>query len=318
MKAYDKIALLIAIALLGASVYLSQNISTTTTLVEVSPDGDVFDPGSLPDLNFESAGWSEPQPQSEDGLWLYRVFTPPIMYNNEGRLRVVPPIPPTPPPPPPPLPPFGVKLARVDSEPFRFRLESVFEGENAENMSAALLIFADRESSITQAPTFRMRPGETNTERQLRVDRLRREVEMDDGGGTERSYYADVTELRTGRTVSLRNNETVFLEQPTALLESTLGTGETVQVIAVGDTFTMNAGTESEGTYTVEALDLEVPLLILVKTAGYLEDPQKKQLRVGIDPDPASEAVPPESNDTTTTSPTSTPIGPSSLEDLFN
>ncbi|MGF1530673.1 MAG: hypothetical protein ACFCU4_04870 [Puniceicoccaceae bacterium] len=294
MKAYDKIALAVAVLLLGVSVFLGQKESVDTVVQRGSSTGLVEgDRPILPptiSLNFERVVWPEPKAQDSEGLWLYEVFTPPMMFNNEGVLKVVPAIPPPPPPPPPPTPPFGVKLEQIVSEPFRFRLESVFEEREASGKY--ILIFGDRESGITQSSTFRMRQGQTNADRQLRVDELREELETDAGGGLQRAYYAVVTDLSSGRRIRLKNNETVFLQQPTAVLVSTLGTGETVRVTEAGEVFQMNSGTESDGRYEVREFDSGRKELVLVKTAPYLNDPQVRKLRPGLDPDPLPEQEP--------------------------
>ena len=298
MKFYDKILLLVAVVLVGLGIYFYMQASGQAGSLKTKPLPAVaateYTPGSIPTQRERTPTWPAPPSQDPEGLWTYRVFTPPILYNNQGVLSVQPEtiIVDT---PDVPLPDFGVEFSSLTTNPFRFRLESVFE-EELDNLDTARLVFADREAGVTQSPTFTMRAGERNEERGLTVTRVRRERNIDSGGGVQVDFYADIVELESGATVSLRNNETTFIERPTIELSSPI-TGETVQVTEVGQTFTLNQGEEAAGEYTVLELDLDRETILLQKKAEYLDEPQTQSLRLRRTsvPQPVSPSFP--SND---------------------
>lgn len=93
MKHYDKIFLLLALAVLGASIayYYNSNSSLedrskiASRNLKAAPSGEAWKPFELVELKVDPIEWPEIKPQDEEGKWFFQVFTPPqIWVDKDG------------------------------------------------------------------------------------------------------------------------------------------------------------------------------------------------------------------------------------------
>ncbi len=253
--------------------------------------------------------WPAPVPQDDEGNWLYRVFTPPVLYIVDGRFDPKPPKPPGPPPPPPPPPePFGVALRAIERAQYRLQLDAIYETKLGD-VESALLTFENVYASETERPTISLEKGQTSEEFDFRVEDIRKVTEIV-GGGLRIEHIATITDLRTGKTVVLTDQSTLFEEGVTLVFESTVTTDQTATATTVGDTFEMN-----DATYTVSEINIDQSSVELVKESETLDVPEVETLTVEV-----ATPAPPETVDTEPpTSPqVTTPKESSDFMDLFN
>lgn len=93
MKYYDKIFLLLALAVLGASAayyfnsdsVLENRQKIASRNLNSAPSGEPWKAFNIDELKIESIEWPEIHPQDEEGKWFFQVFTPPqIWVDREG------------------------------------------------------------------------------------------------------------------------------------------------------------------------------------------------------------------------------------------
>lgn len=277
MKHLEKIVFLIVLLIVGGLAYwaLSEDsaqgpdvasdippVSGMVTLASYS--------GVPPSAQVQ---WPEPLPQDEEGKWLYRVFTPPVLYIVDGRFDPVPPLPPGPIVDPVKEEPFGVALTDIQRNQYRLQLDAIYE-TRLDDVESAVLSFENVYASQTERPTISIKKGETNEEFGFRVEDIRRE-ETRIGGGLEREHIATITDLRTGKTVLLSDQNTLFEEGVALVFESTINPSEKATANEVGQTFQMN-----EATYTISEVNLDNSAVQLVKESEKLEVPEVKTLTV--------------------------------------
>ncbi len=309
MKHIEKIVFLVCLVLvagLAAWVFLGGDARSTDGAVPPVPGE--FTPTDYEGLPaIPDAEWPPPQPQDSEGKWLYRVFTPPILYLVDGRFTVE-----IPKPPPPVDPvivvPFGVRLVEMERNQYRLQLDAVYETE-LDNIDSAVLSFENVYATQTEGPTVSLSKGETHPTKNFRVDDIRKERRVV-GGGLETEHIATITDLESGRVYLLSDLETVYEEGVIFRFESTEGTGETAQVSNVGETFEMN-----EATYTLSEINLDPVSVELVKEADYLDVPENETLS------PAGESAPPPpvpAADPPQPTPSSPEEGDSDFDGLFD
>jgi len=277
MKHWEKILLLVGVLLVALAFFLSKS-PDSLSLDELSRTSLSTHTYELDD--YESlrtppeAAWDAPRPQDEEGRWLYRVFTPPILYLVDGRLDPVPEeeeeeieeiV----------IPPFGVRFARVERDKYRLQLDAVYEMDIGD-MSTARFIFENVYPGLTEPPTYSVGIGGTNTEGNFRLENVERNTIRDEGGGSATEHIATITDLNDGSTVVLSDNETLYSEGVRMIFQSTIDSSVTVAVENPGDSFEMN-----DATYTVLEISLDRGVATVVKEAEYLEMPEQEILRLG-------------------------------------
>jgi len=254
--------------------------------------------------------WPEPLPQDEEGRWLYRVFTPPVLYIVDGKFD---PRPPKPPQVDPieddePEEPFGVALVELERNRYRLQLKAIYETQ-LDDIDSAILSFENVYASQSERPTISMTKGKTDENYEFRVDDIE-QIERTIRGGLEREHIATITDLRTGKTIALSDREDLFEEGVTLVFESTIDFGQNATVNEVGQTFEMNGAT-----YTVSEINLEGSSAQVVKESGDLDTPKIETLTLqspGSSVTPASQASP-----TPAPQPASS-TGPNDFNSLFN
>lgn len=151
-KYYDKVLFLLALLVLGAGAamfYFKQpkgGVPQTAPLPPLALSGNAYAPTQKPEFKQDEHTWSSPPEQREDETgWLYSVFTPPVIYWDNG-WTAVPPGPVTPPPP------FGVHLVSAKKELYRIQLK----GTSGNGDKDDDIIFSDEESGLP----FHLKVGE--------------------------------------------------------------------------------------------------------------------------------------------------------------
>lgn len=282
MKHWEKIFLVVSILVLLVAVWISRSTESVSpdqlgraTISAYTMELDDYESLQSPPV----AAWDAPRPQDEEGRWLYRVFTPPILYLVDGRLDPVPEeeeevveeV---------EIPPFGVRFARVERERYRLQLDAVYEMDIGD-MSTARFIFENVNPGLTEPPTYALTIGATNTEGQFRLENVERNSIRDEGGGSITEHVATITDLIDGRTVVLSDNENLFREGITMIFESTIDSSIRAEVENPGDSFEMN-----DAVYTVLDINLDRGIATVVKEAEYLDMPEQEVLRLGERPRP--------------------------------
>lgn len=280
MKHLEKIIFLVSllvVAGLSAWVFLGESDAPEDAVPSLGGGAELEEYAGIPEI--PEARWEEPVPQDSEGKWLYRVFTPPILYVVDGRFTVE----------RPPeeveeeeeeIIPFGVRLAEIIRRKYRLQLDAVYEVE-LDDIDSALLSFENVYATQTERPTITLKKGETSEEHQFRVEDIRKEENIIDGG-LETEHIATITDLENGKTLLLSDLDTLFEEGVTFLFESTENAGQTARLQNVGETFEMN-----EATYTLSEINLEDPSVELVKEADYLDVPERETLSPRSGPVPA-------------------------------
>lgn len=148
MKFLDKILLLIAVALTGASAAMYLGSSTEVPEPEASGmDGGSYTPLEIPKIASVDTSWPEPQPASaETPNAIYRIFTPPAIFWDkvESTFRWEPFV------PPPEVEPFGLVLVEVAPVPYRVQFQTAVRRDGETELLQFFL--PDRKITIEGAP----------------------------------------------------------------------------------------------------------------------------------------------------------------------
>ncbi|MGE9291534.1 MAG: hypothetical protein ACQKBT_11120 [Puniceicoccales bacterium] len=253
---------------------------------------------------FPQVNWPEPIAQDSEGKWLYRVFTPPVLYIVDGRFDPRPPKPPEEEEEPEEVEPFGVALTDIRRNQYRLQLDAIYETK-LNDVDSALLSFENVYASQTERPTISLKKGETDEHFEFRVEDITRKEEYVDGG-LQREHIATITDLRTGKTILLSDQTTLYEEGVTFTFESTITPGTTTTLNTVGETFEMNGAT-----YTLSEINLDASSVQLVKESETLDVPEVKTLT----PETVAPVAPKAPSPTTTPESNS---GTSGFDQLFN
>ncbi|MBC2601469.1 hypothetical protein [Puniceicoccus vermicola] len=307
MKHIEKIiflVVLIVVAGLSAWVFMG-DAKAPNASQDIPPAGGSFpleEYTGIPPL--PQVNWPEPMPQDSEGKWLYRVFTPPVLYIVDGAFVPVRPVDPVPDEPEPEPEPFGVALTDITRNMYRLQLDAIYETK-LNDVDSAVLSFENVYATQTERPTVTLKKGETDEHFQFRVDDIERK-EKRIGGGLEREHVATITDLKTGKTVLLSDRDTLYEEGVTLTFESTVSPGQTVTLKSVGETFEMN-----DATYTLSEINLDNSSVQLVKESETLDVPEVKTLTPET-VEPVTETPSPQATQPNTES------GSSDFDQLFN
>lgn len=206
--------------------------------------GSDYKPLSLPPVTREIAAWEPPAPQSEDGKWIYDVFTPPKIYiNPETNLFSV--IPYT---GPAAKEAFGIRLLSFQRPLYRIQFEGYIE-EDPDDPRKSLLRIYNRESNRLEL----VKVGHVSVAGQYRILDFQITRKLDDSGLLMREDLLILEDTRSGSEIRLKSGQPRYSDRFTLVFEGTSGEGESrrFQVEAEGDSF------EHDGaTYTIVNIDL--------------------------------------------------------------
>lgn len=214
----------------------------------------------------ESSTWLPPSPQSEDGQWLYDVFTPPrIFLNPETRVFTV--IPYT---GPVEVEPFGVVLNRVERPLYRLQLEGYIE-ENPADPRQSLIQLHDREAGRSRM----MRIGDRSDESGFRILDFELTRVMTDQGFLESRAVAIVEDLRSGSTRRLEAGNRQYEDRARFHLQLKDDPASQFVVEEEGDQFTA-----SGYHYRILELNSETPSVLLERVD--LDSGEQRQERIRL------------------------------------
>lgn len=197
--------------------------------------------------------WAPPPPQSEDGLWVYDIFTPPRIYiNPETRLFSV--IPYT---GPVEEAPFGLVLTTVERPVYRLQLEGYVE-EDPSDPSKSLIHLHDREAGRSRM----MRVGQESPESEFRILGFQLSREMNADGLLERRAELELQDLRTGSRITLRSGQTRYADRMRLHFRSREPADRRFVAEAPGERI------EHDGyVYTIVEIDPDMPSVLVERTA---------------------------------------------------
>lgn len=290
MKHLEKIVFLICLLVTaGAAAWVFLGSSKETVEARIPALASDFELYSYEGLDVISeANWPAPEAQDAEGKWLYRVFTPPILYLVDGVLTVE----------RPedevieveeeePAQPFGVRFAEVLRDRYRLQLAAVYETK-LDDVDSAILSFENVYAGLTDRPTITLRKGETSEPYEFRVEDVEKEERIDAGGGMETEHVVTITDLRTGETIELSDRVTLYEDGMRFVFESTIDPSQTAIVESAGQTFEMN-----EATYTVVTINLDGKTAQVLKEADYLDAPEQQTLSLSSGSAQRGSPVPP-------------------------
>lgn len=279
MKHIEKIILLIAV-LAATGIYFfvvsSDPISLATDVRANAQETDYKITEVPPVLDLEIA-WANPVPQSEDGLWLYDVFTPPRIYINPetGEME------PTPFMPPPAPPAFGLNLVAFERDPFRVQLDGYVEQDLAD-ISTSILIFLDNENSIT----VRGRVGDVLEEQEIRIEEFSVERIISDEDSTiSRIPRVVLTDLRNNERLAMTTGQKIFGSEISLQFAHEEFAGEVFEATEQGEVLEIG-----EERFEILAINLSGSTVRVRKTSPLLEEAEEATLSVERRPSPARES----------------------------
>ncbi len=215
--------------------------------------GASFEIESLPEEPVAEVQWDAPTSQSEDGRWIYDLFTPPKIYiNPETNLFSV--IPYT---GPREEAPFGIELVRVERPLYRLSFEGYIE-ENPRDSRRSLIRLYNRETERLEL----VQVGDTPAGGDYRVDDFRLEREIGDNGLLETRAQLEIEDLRIGRQIVLEVGETRYADAFRLVFagEDPDGENRTYIIESEGESFD-HAG----GRFTVRSIDFDTGMVRIEK-----------------------------------------------------
>ncbi len=228
--------------------------------------GAPYEPVELTASIVAANDWPQPEPNVRGPLWLYHVFTPPVIYYNPttAEFTVEPPERPDTTPPRPPEP-FGVQLLAVTQEQFRLQLVG-YSGDGDEARGIFL--------NISTNETLFARSGRSIPELDVEVVNVsieRKRTVVDGQPIIETTATAEVKDLLTGETHQLVNGQRLFTGDPVATLHIVASGLE--RTVRSGDTFE-----EAGATFTVESTAIDPPTVRITKKPSDESAPQTEVL----------------------------------------
>jgi len=257
-KYYDKILFLLGLVVLGigAGIFSYKGgVPQPVSLPEVKLTGTPFEAIPAPKIPEPTVAWDSPPDQGDDRNeqgWTYSIFTPPIIYWQDGEGWTA--IPPT---GNVTQQPFGVTLTTAKKDLYRIQLLGV--SSKSETDPNDLINFSDEE---TGAPLM-LRVGEESTRSQIKVTDLKIDRVEKPHGVIERVATVTILDERTSQTVTLTQGEPF---SPTNNEYYILQVGdpyppEEWHVTAIGD----KKDLPGKAYFEVTALDFDKPSVTVVK-----------------------------------------------------
>lgn len=260
---YDKLLLFAACLLLAVGCYIYMSMIDRSVL-NINHAPQTIPYTSLrAEINAPSTvNWSAPEEQSTG--WIYDVFTPPKIYLDEnGQFvnegwKVYEPV------------PFGVKLLNLEKILYRIQLEGYIEEDRSDASKSLILLYnAETQRSIRTRVGRRELAAEFEVI-EFRIDRLR-----DANGNPYKEVYAVINDQRLGKTVTLRNNERLYLKAFAAELRSESDSKQQINLSRVGQEFET-----TDGKYRLESVDFEQKSVSVYKFASEKNDAETMRLNL--------------------------------------
>ena len=260
---YDKLLLLAAFLLLAAGCYIYM-ATVDRAVLNVSHSQQSIPYTSLrAEINAPSTvNWSAPQEQSTG--WIYDVFTPPKIYLdencqfvNEG-WKIYEPV------------PFGVYLTQLEKIPYRIQLEGYIEEDRSDASKSLILLYNEETERSIRTRVGRRELGAEIEVIEFRIDRLR-----DANGNPYKEVFAVINDQRSGKTITLQNNNRLYLKDFAAELRSDSDSELQIKLSRVGQAFET-----TDAKYRLESVDFEQKSVSVYKFASDKNDAETQRLIV--------------------------------------
>ena len=228
---YEKILFAIAALVFGAGLawfFLFAGEPREGPSLSTLPIGDDYEPRERPRVETAEATWTEARPQSEDGLWLYDLFTPPKIYINPATelFSVVPYVEDK------TGDTFGVVLAGMERRLYRLQYEGYVEDNPGDASQSLIRIYArDLDRALL------VRVGQAHPEGRFRVVDFEVDPSLSPGGMIERSARLTLFDEQTGETVTLDSQGPRYSDRAVVLLRAEDGSEAAFRLSGRGESF---------------------------------------------------------------------------------
>lgn len=307
MKAvYDKLLFVLALLILAGSVGYFFFVASSETAEEsgvlaLRPSGGAYSAIAAPQFERSEAQWPAPDPQDEDGNWLFDVFTPPRIYWDLETGKFVS----EPWQPREEAPPFALELVNIEQELFRIQMEAYFTGAQPED---AILQFVNTQKETS----FRGTVGTVFEDHQIRVDGFEIERQFNDDGSVVMVGSATVTDLTNNEQFVLNTAKKLYIEGSFTITMKTTAPlpVETFIWKAVGDKQQIG-----DTTFELNAFNIDEQTATVTKSSPKMEEAEQAVLNAVSAPAEKQSSAPEIPVDNTgDSSPSSLPAG---LENIF-
>tara|TARA_B110000003_G_C16629026_1_gene525940 strand:+ start:841 stop:1725 length:885 start_codon:yes stop_codon:yes gene_type:complete len=258
---YDKLLLLAACLLLTAGFYIYMSTGGRAVLNVRQSQQSIPYTSLKAEINAPSTvNWSAPEEQSTG--WTYDVFTPPKIYLDEnGQFvnegwKIYEPV------------PFGVTLVNLEKIPYRIQLEGYIE-EDPMDASKSLLLLYNEETDRS----LRTRVGRLESAAEIEVIEFNIKRLRDANGNPYKEVFAQIKDLRSGKIVTLKNDERLFLKDFVAELRAESNAEQKIQLSRVGEEFEI-----ADAQYRLESVDFEQVTVSVYKFATDKSDAETRSL----------------------------------------
>jgi hypothetical protein len=233
MKAiYDKIILLLAalLAAAGGAYYFMNPAGAGVTTAMVRPSGGEFNPIDLSVEAQLSVQWNDPAEQSTG--WVFDVFTPPKIFidpETNAFIRI-------PPRAPADAEPFGVYLAKVERELYRFQFQGYAEVDPSNPATSIIYIYDTLNNKQINARAGREYADDGFAIRSFTIERI------EDEGLITREAVVTLFDNALDREIEMRQNEVIYTGETRFHFASREHPDFAFVATQVGETFQSPAG----------------------------------------------------------------------------
>ena len=166
--------------------------------------------------------------------------------------------------------PFGVKLANLEKVAYRIQLEGYIEEDRSDASKSLILLYNEETERSIRTRVGRPELAAGIEVIEFRIDRLR-----DANGNPYTEGFAVINDQRSGKTVTLQNNERLYLKEFVAELHSDSDSESKIKLSRVGQEFET-----TDGKYRLESVDFEQKSVSVYKFASDKNDAETMRLNL--------------------------------------
>lgn len=247
----------------------------------------------IPEAKAVNADWPEAKEQAKGEM--FDLFTPPeIFINGRGEFVFRPPYFVT------SNDPFGVHLAEIKMNPYRFQLEGFVEEDRYDQTKTIILVH-----SVEDGRSLRLSPGDHAAEYGFKILDWRVERNFDEEENTEVIAWLKLEDDLTNRIINLRHDEDLYEDKIEVVFE--VDNSNESYVLSGANTSFFVEGIE----YRLDAIDYEKRTVLVTKIIPD-NDPVTELLSINLPVEELSEA------ETETEAKEEASSEPASFEDAFD
>jgi hypothetical protein len=233
MKAiYDKVLLLLAalLAAAGGAYYFMNPAGAGETTAMVQASGGEFEAIDLSVETQRAVQWTDPAEQSTG--WVFDVFTPPKIFidpETNAFIRI-------PPRAPADAEPFGIYLAKIERELYRFQFQGYAEVDPSDPSTSIIYIFDTVNNRQINARAGREYADDGFAIRSFTIERI------EDEGIITREAVVTLFDKAMDREIEMRQNEVIYTGETRFHFASREHPDFSFVATQVGETFESPAG----------------------------------------------------------------------------